>query len=964
MDEYFITALTKLNTHEYNELTIVLGNESCDLDSSVSSIVYAIFLNWQYNQIKCKVCTREHRPGSVKDDIFVPILNVDRSDYELKTEVAYLLRKYGIYESNLIFRDDHDMQILISRTKTKVVLVDHHVMANRDQFLIPLVTEIIDHRPLDKSKWPYKADTRSTIQTVGSCATLVAQRIKTLGALVAKDVDFFNAYPVCSKLLYATIILDTVNFSKEVNKARVLDEEIILFLESLIKPDDYTAERERTLDSLVRARSDVSKLTADQLLKKDVKVVSHVFVPCFPFLVKEFLKMPKALSAVNEALAREKCSVALLLGMDLTEGVQRDAAVYYPHKSQDTATEICKHLQEWTRPSLGLSAESLADVSNVNYFWQLNLSASPTDLRMESIVNTHLQDMYEKLTLKQFETKDSKPTLACYLCCARLQNCYQLSMNCLQSEELLTQMLSGKMLHPSNLKEVTPSMKLGTTPVIVETFEDLLYDVDGQVKVDSTQSSGVETEVKMVVNEVVEDSIPAGCIKEEPGTDDSFQDEDIEDEIPLDIVKHEFGLPSILKDKKPADQMENLKSSWMGELQTSEQGSSDAEENTRLLFKWQSEMAQLTRHMKTHIGKKTVKCNLCEKNFTSKTKLGIQILKDNKPADQIENLKSSLMGELKTVEQGSPDDEEKTRDYRSDGKVKCKQRVTTETTDSYTGKPYSCSYCGKAFVRRDHLTRHMKTHTSKELVKCNLSILPELKPLEQGSSDAEENSRDYRSNGKVKFKKCVKSKTTDTYVNKPYACRYCRKDFARRAHLVRHMYSHTGEKPLKCNLCEKSFTSKPSLANHIVQNHTHKKPFPCSKCDEGFMVQIRLNEHIVLKHVDWKSCVCEYCSEVYTSKTDLKHHVRSNHGEKPFKCDLCNNCYARHCDLLRHYPMHAGKKVYKCDVCPKSYTKRRCYLIHYRIHTGEKPYKCDICKKKFRAKSHVLKHIRNHMRSD
>lgn len=44
------------------------------------------------------------------------------------------------------YRDDHDMQVLISRTKTKVVLVDHHVMATRDQFLIPLVTEIIDHR--------------------------------------------------------------------------------------------------------------------------------------------------------------------------------------------------------------------------------------------------------------------------------------------------------------------------------------------------------------------------------------------------------------------------------------------------------------------------------------------------------------------------------------------------------------------------------------------------------------------------------------------------------------------------------------------------------------------------------------------------------------------------------------------------------------------------------------------------
>lgn len=56
--------------------------------------------------------------------------------------------------------------------------------------------------------------------------------------------------------------------------------------------------------------------------------------------MQEFLKKPKALSAVSEALVREKCSIALLLGMDLTEGVHRDAAVYYPSGNQDAATDV------------------------------------------------------------------------------------------------------------------------------------------------------------------------------------------------------------------------------------------------------------------------------------------------------------------------------------------------------------------------------------------------------------------------------------------------------------------------------------------------------------------------------------------------------------------------------------------------------------------------------------------------
>ncbi|XP_075989960.1 exopolyphosphatase prune [Anticarsia gemmatalis] len=374
MDEYFNSSLSKLNTDNYKDLTIVIGNESCDLDSAVSAIVYACFLNWQYNQIQCKVCTRENRPEFVKHDIFLPVLNVERGDYELKTEVAYLFRKYNIFESSLIFRDDHDLTVLTTRPNTKVVLVDHHVLAKKDLFLTPLVTEIIDHRPIDKSSWHYAADTRTTIETVGSCATLVAQRIKNLAALVAKDVDFFNAYLVCSQLLHATIILDTVNFCKQVNKATPHDEEIIQFLESLLQPADYKQERGRVLDELVAARSDVSALSAAQLLKKDVKVVGNVLIPSFPLLVKEFLKKPDASKSVSEALSRHGCSTALLLGMDLSEGLQRDAAVYSDN-SQDAAISLSKHLEQWSSGSLGLTSAECG-AQHFTYFAQRNLAAS------------------------------------------------------------------------------------------------------------------------------------------------------------------------------------------------------------------------------------------------------------------------------------------------------------------------------------------------------------------------------------------------------------------------------------------------------------------------------------------------------------------------------------------------------------------------------------------------------------
>ncbi|XP_050556709.1 exopolyphosphatase PRUNE1 isoform X1 [Spodoptera frugiperda] len=376
MEEYIGSTLTKLKTKQYSELTIVIGNESCDLDSAVSCLVFANFLYWQHNEMKCKVCTKEYRDGSVdyKDEIFLPILNVDRNDFPLKTEVAFLFREKGINVGDLVYRDDYDLPQLLKSTKSKVVLVDHHVLANKDSFLAEYVTEIIDHRPIDKSGWAYKPDTRTTIETVGSCCTLVAQRIKDLSSLMAKDVQYFNAYPVCSEMLHATIILDTVNFSKEVNKGTPHDEEMTLFLENLLKPTDCKAEREKQLTTLLAARTDVSQLSAAQLLRKDVKIVGNVLVPSFPILVEEFLNRPEALKAVSEALTQTNCDVALLLGMDLSEGLKRDIAVF-SNSNPQKAVLLSKFLEDYTSPPLGLSPHQLA-TPECRYYRQRNLSAS------------------------------------------------------------------------------------------------------------------------------------------------------------------------------------------------------------------------------------------------------------------------------------------------------------------------------------------------------------------------------------------------------------------------------------------------------------------------------------------------------------------------------------------------------------------------------------------------------------
>ena len=64
---------------------VVLGNESCDLDSAVSALCFALVLN-----------------DSSK--VVLPILNIRREEFPLKTEVSYLLKNVDLDVEALIFR--------------------------------------------------------------------------------------------------------------------------------------------------------------------------------------------------------------------------------------------------------------------------------------------------------------------------------------------------------------------------------------------------------------------------------------------------------------------------------------------------------------------------------------------------------------------------------------------------------------------------------------------------------------------------------------------------------------------------------------------------------------------------------------------------------------------------------------------------------------------------------------------
>ncbi|KAL4705089.1 hypothetical protein ACJJTC_002737 [Scirpophaga incertulas] len=185
--------------------------------------------------------------------------------------------------------------------------------------------------------------------------------------------QFFADYPQCGDMLHCTIILDTINFCKEINKATALDQEVVEYLESFINVENCDVERIRKLECLTNAKTDVSTLTAAQLLRKDVKVFGDILVPSFPILVKDFFQKDNVEVDLLNTLEQRNCGTAVLLGMDLGVGRTRDVAIYA--KETEVADQLATFLERWKESSFQLTRAPPTPPAQY-YFKQNNMNAT------------------------------------------------------------------------------------------------------------------------------------------------------------------------------------------------------------------------------------------------------------------------------------------------------------------------------------------------------------------------------------------------------------------------------------------------------------------------------------------------------------------------------------------------------------------------------------------------------------
>lgn len=133
-------------------------------------------------------------------------------------------------------------------------------------------------------------------------------------------------------------------------------------------------------------------------------------------------------------------------------------------------------------------------------------------------------------------------------------------------------------------------------------------------------------------------------------------------------------------------------------------------------------------------------------------------------------------------------------------------------------KPFECRICGKRYVAKGSMLRHIITHSGTKNFKCHL----------------------------------------------------CNMAFTRKCILEMHMSTHSQEKNFCCKICSKSFKWKESLRLHLLA-HTDKKNFQCELCGKRFKRKSGVRAHMII-HTGERNYKCEVCGKTFMQKFCLQRH--------------------------------------------------------------------------------------------
>ncbi|CAF0750443.1 unnamed protein product [Adineta steineri] len=349
--DYLVYAKSQMaNLNQFRSICIVMGNESCDLDSTISACVYAYFLH--------TICSN---PNEI---LHLPIMNTNQNTFGLRHEIRWFLKDNF---SNVIFIDDINLNELYDQKKLEIILVDHHYLHSK---LNEAVVEIIDHHQIKKDSILLKDSSAIKIELVGSCCTLVAEKILASNFKMTDEIAY---------LLTGPIIFDTVNFSSSAGKTTEKDEQIYAQLQTYRhSPIDDS----KLYEDLRKSSCDITGLSIQDLLQKDVKPIIgsnlRLIMSSLPmdYTVEKLINESKNLNDLNEFLSKNDNADGVIMTSVEVKNDETKRQLGFYIKKYEYIQPIYEYIQS-NKINLDLHERAIPlNHANIKLFDQKNIKAS------------------------------------------------------------------------------------------------------------------------------------------------------------------------------------------------------------------------------------------------------------------------------------------------------------------------------------------------------------------------------------------------------------------------------------------------------------------------------------------------------------------------------------------------------------------------------------------------------------
>uniref|UniRef100_H0YZ56 Prune homolog 2 with BCH domain n=1 Tax=Taeniopygia guttata TaxID=59729 RepID=H0YZ56_TAEGU len=236
MEEFLQRAQSRLNRSKCLEnVHVVLGNKPCDLDSLISTLAYAYFLD--------KV--------SPPDVLCLPVMNIPRKDFSYFTETRFILEELKIPESVHIFRDEINLHQLNAEGKLSLTLVNSNMLASEDKSLESAVVKVIN---------PDEQCGRSLELQACSSSFVVKEILQKAPELITQQLAY---------LLRGSILFKCM--SMEADRMTEQQEKVLSVLEEKF-PD--LPPREEIISVLQETQFNAQGVNIEVVMLKDLKEIS------------------------------------------------------------------------------------------------------------------------------------------------------------------------------------------------------------------------------------------------------------------------------------------------------------------------------------------------------------------------------------------------------------------------------------------------------------------------------------------------------------------------------------------------------------------------------------------------------------------------------------------------------------------------------------------------------------------